>query len=157
MKNIKASLSQSTKKYKSAEKPPLHIIAVTGVVINGDKFLAGQRSFDEIAFPGLWVVPGGKVENGKSIEETLFEEIREEAGVEVKNIFYVGNFLFLRPDSYHVIGLEFGCEYVSGKPEPGDDMLSMIWLTLDEARKLDFIPGVLDYVQKAFEIYKNRV
>ncbi|MBI4049838.1 MAG: NUDIX domain-containing protein [Candidatus Doudnabacteria bacterium] len=125
-------------------------------MINGARFLAGKRSEDEIAFPGKYVVPGGKVDNGKSIEETLREEIREEAGVEVQNIFYVGDFQFIRPDHNPVMGLEFGCEYISGEVQPGEDMDTMEWLTIEEAEKLDFIPGVIDYVKKAFELYNNQ-
>ncbi len=87
-----------------AEKVPLHIVAVTGIVIKDHKFLAGRRSQKEIAFPGLWSVPGGKVELGKSIELTLRREIREEVGVAVGEVFYVGDFSFVRADGHPVVG-----------------------------------------------------
>lgn len=137
------------------ENPPFHIVAVTGVVIKDNKFLAGRRTMDEIAFPGKWTVPGGKVENGESIEQAVRQEIKDEAGVEVGHIFYVGNFKFKRPDDYYVIGLEFGCQYKSGQPKAGEDMETMRWLTIEEAEQLDFIPGVVDYVKRASEIYKQ--
>lgn len=138
-----------------AEKVPLFIVAVTAVVIKGDKFLAGKRAMSEVAFPGLWTVPGGKMEPGKTILEHLRDEIREEAGVEVENIFFVGDFSFTRPDRHLVLGLEFGCDYLSGDPKAGDDMDSMRWLAIEEAEKRNFIPGVVEYVKKTFEIHKK--
>ena len=139
-----------------SEKVDLHIVTPTAVIIRGDRFIAGRRAEDAVAFPGLWQVIGGKVEGQDDLEQALRKEIAEEAGVEVGPFFYIGNFEFTRPDGHHVIGIEFGCEYISGEPKSADpDMLDVRWMTVEEAKKLDFIPGVLDYVEKAFRIYNK--
>lgn len=141
-----------------AEKVDLHIVTPTAVIINGNVFIAGRRAEDAVAFPGMWQVVGGKVEGEDGIEETLRKEIKEEAGVEVGPFFYIGNFEFTRPDRHHVIGIEFGCEYISGELKSSDpDMVDVRWMTVEEAKQLNFIPGVLDYVKKGFEIYRNKL
>ena len=139
------------------ETVSLHIVCVTAVIIRQEKFLAGLRSEKEIAFPGMWEVIGGRVDGKDSLEYTLRKEIREEANVEVKDFKYIGEFEFTRPDGYHVVGLEYVCEYLSGQEKSNDpDMVEVRWMTIGEAEKLNFIPGVLDYVKKGFEIIKRK-
>jgi len=131
----------------------MHVVVATGVVIKDGKFLAGQRAVDEPVYPEKWAIPGGKVEENESLEEGLRQEIREEAGVEIKNIFYATNFSFTRPDNKHVIGIVFGCEYDSGEVTAGDDMDSMDWFTVQEFAKKDVLRDTVNEVKKAFEIY----
>lgn len=51
------------------------------LIINQDKFLILQRSTYDKADPGKWEIPGGKVEQGSTIEKTLEKEIIEETGL----------------------------------------------------------------------------
>ena len=41
--------------------PRLHIIAVTAIIEKSGKYLILKRSEGEVAFPGYWTVPGGKI------------------------------------------------------------------------------------------------
>jgi 8-oxo-dGTP pyrophosphatase MutT (NUDIX family) len=41
--------------------PRLHIVAVTGIIEKENKYLILKRSEEEIAYPGFWTVPGGKL------------------------------------------------------------------------------------------------
>ena len=52
------------------------------VVKNGDRFLVGQRSQDQV-LAGLWEFPGGKIEAGESDLEAAVRECFEETGVTV--------------------------------------------------------------------------
>ncbi|MCK5043047.1 MAG: NUDIX domain-containing protein [Candidatus Aenigmarchaeota archaeon] len=72
-----------------------HYIAVTAIVVKDGKYLIAKRSMDEKVFPGLWTVPGGKIEvsDYKSLpkdtgshwynifENALRREVREDACV----------------------------------------------------------------------------
>lgn len=69
--------------YEKSNK--LHILAVTAVIRNQDgKYLVLKRHPREIAFPEHYCFPGGKVDGGDSIEETLVKEIKEESGLVMK-------------------------------------------------------------------------
>ena len=35
-------------------------------------------------FPGAWVLPGGHIEVGESLEECAVREIKEETGIEIE-------------------------------------------------------------------------
>jgi mutator protein MutT len=43
-------------------------------------------------YPGLWDLPGGKLEEGESAEECVKREIREELGVNTVSVKFIGTF-----------------------------------------------------------------
>ena len=55
------------------------------VVKDGDRFLVGQRSQNQI-LAGCWEFPGGKIEAGESDSEAAVRECFEETGVTVDAI-----------------------------------------------------------------------
>ncbi len=122
----------------------LHIVAATGFLKKDGKFLILKRGEKEIAYPGKWTVPGGKVEGADSIKETLKKEFLEEAGLAIKNnIEFFGESEFTRPDGFHVIVLKFICEYESGKVKiDKNDFTDYVWMSLDELENYDLIEGV---------------
>lgn len=82
----------------------LHIVAVTGFLEKDGKFLILKRSEKEIANPGEWTIPGGKVEGSDGILDTLRKEIKEETGLDIEGGFeFLGDDEFTRPDGYHVV------------------------------------------------------
>lgn len=131
----------------------LHIVAVTGLIKRNGKFLIVKRNENEIAYPGMWAVPGGKVEAPDSCKTTLKREIKEEVGIEIRDeIRFVREYEFTRPDGYHVIGLTFVCRYKSGKVKLSKDFTDFAWVTPNEAKKYNLIPGILLEIQKAKSI-----
>ena len=65
---------------------------ITSIVLINEEgeFLLGKRSMDEDVFPGLWSIPGGKVEIANMeihiLENNVKREVLEEFGIEV----YIG-------------------------------------------------------------------
>lgn len=89
---------------------------------------------------GCWAHPGGAVEFGESVEDAIRREIREEIGVEVGELRFMG-FLnhILHDDGQHWLALHYFAKITSGEPknlEPG---------CVDEIRwfALDNLPPVL--------------
>ncbi|MFB6244789.1 MAG: NUDIX domain-containing protein [Candidatus Nanohaloarchaea archaeon] len=61
-----------------------YAVPATGVLIqkeSGEVFLMKSPKWEN-----RWVVPGGKVEKGDSVKETVRKEVREETGLEVSDI-----------------------------------------------------------------------
>src|SRR6266704_6384221 len=72
---------------RSGRKDPR--LGCAGIVRRGDDVLLGRRSKDPNR--GLWVLPGGGVDFGETLVQTLQRELAEEAGIEVvvENIFEI--------------------------------------------------------------------
>jgi 8-oxo-dGTP diphosphatase len=56
-----------------------------------------------VPFRGYWALPGGKVDAGETVEETVVREVKEETGIEVEIVGKIGE--------YHENGVQDGVEY----------------------------------------------
>mgnify|MGYP003976956331 FL=1 len=121
-----------------------HIVAVTAFIKDKDKILVVKRRNDEIAFPGKWTVPGGKVERGQTILEALKREVYEEVGLEIENWKkYLEDFTFVRPDGHNVVGASFLVKAKSFNVVLDQrDFEEFKWVGVEELDSLDLIQGI---------------
>lgn len=151
--------------------PRLHIIAITGIIEKGGKYLILKRAETEVAYPGYWTVPGGKLVRHEYeplpktpntegwydiVAWTLKKEIKEEAGLEVKNVSYLTDMTFIRPDNIPVLVLSYWCRYESGEVALGKDMTDSAWITPEEGKSYKIIPGILDEIEAVDKIIKEK-
>ena len=70
---------------------------------------------------GVWVMPGGKLEEGENARDCAIREAREELGIEIKPIKIVG----ISEVDYHNgnvwVFIYYLAEIVSGTPKPLED------------------------------------
>ena len=85
-------------------------VRVTGILIEGEKVLLVKQ---KVASRN-WSLPGGRVENGETLEEAMSREMREETGLEVKikKLLYVCD----KPDaSLSLLHITFLLEKLTGE------------------------------------------
>jgi 8-oxo-dGTP diphosphatase len=94
-------------------KQQIHV-AIDGVVETNRTVLLLKR---EIApFVGYWVLPGGAVRNSERLVDGVKREVKEETGLKVKVVKYIGYYDNPKRDSRkRVITHAFICEPVVGK------------------------------------------
>lgn len=137
------------------------IVAVKAWVKKGDKYLLARRGLNEIHMPGVWSLPGGKVENEGEVvdvmQATLKKEIMEEVGLEITDeIELVFNNTFDRSDGSPVVGLTFLCYWKSGAAKPLEDTSEVKWFTLDELKNLEEVEDFLKREIKRLEEHITR-
>ena len=102
--------------------------AVEGVLERDGKVLLTKRGIDPRR--GYWDLPGGFLEEGEEPLEGLAREFREETGLAVRPLEWLGT--HLEPyDHYFVLGLTWLVEG-DGDPRPADDVEELAWFGPDE-------------------------
>jgi len=56
-----------------------------------------------VVFKGYWALPGGRVDAGETVEQTVVREVKEETGLDVKIVRKIGE--------YRESGVQDGIEY----------------------------------------------
>lgn len=116
-------------------KQSLPQVATGAVVFNDDRVLLVKRK--DPPSQNLWAIPGGKVQPGETLEESVKREILEETGIviSVGEIVHVFDMIERSSDgavSVHYVIIDFNAEYCSGDLKPGDDALEVRWVSKEE-------------------------
>ena len=66
-------------------------LVITFLIEYKGKFLLIKRPQDKPNFPGLWAFPGGKVEDGETLVDTIRREVKEETNLPIEDNFILLN------------------------------------------------------------------
>jgi ADP-ribose pyrophosphatase YjhB (NUDIX family) len=106
----------------------------SGVCLDGEgRILLSKRGIEP--FEGMWDFPGGFLEEEEHPLDCLRRELREEAGVEIEPIDFVG----VWTDKYGgdgsastTLNLYWTARIIDGDPEPNDDVAELRWFAPHE-------------------------
>lgn len=99
---------------------------------------------------GRFGLIAGFVEAGESVEETAAREVREEAGIEIRDLRYAMSQSWPFPDS---LMLAFTAEWASGEPRPdGDEITELRWCLASE---LPDVPPPGSVARKLIDSFKG--
>ncbi|HIH10986.1 TPA: NUDIX domain-containing protein [Candidatus Woesearchaeota archaeon] len=151
---------------KSAKQNKLFYVVANVVIYRKEdqRCLILKRSPYEVAHPGKYAVPGGKLEWAdlpldkptrinddvldyeNAIEELLFREAQEEAGVEIdfsQGLKYINSVAFIRPDGIPVVLVKYAAPYKSGEVKLEEKSFTdYAWVNAEEAEQYDCIKGI---------------
>jgi 8-oxo-dGTP diphosphatase len=126
---------------------------VGGVVVHEGRVLLIRRGKEPLR--GRWVVPGGTVELGETLEDALVREMKEETDLEVAPREVLTVFDRIQREagvvSYHYVIVDYLCRYVSGVARAGSDAEALAWAARDELSAYDLPAKALEVVEQAFE------
>lgn len=112
-------------------------------VYKNDQILLINSKHFKVKF---YTVISGFVEPGESLEECVIREIREEVGIEVKNISYFGSQPWPFPDSLMV---GFTAEYERGEITiDEEEIVDAKWFTVDD---LPALPGSISIARQLID------
>lgn len=122
-----------------------YLTVVAGILWRKEQILVAQRPEGK-NYAGYWELPGGKVEQGESLQDALARELEEELGITITSpTFYYkaahdyGNF----PITLHF----FHVTHFIGEPCPLEGQ-TLRWISLEETNDLPFLEADKPLLQK---------
>ncbi len=100
---------------------------------------------------GRWMVPGGRLEWGETLEEAVFREVREETGIDIEIEAFVEIIESITPgpNGFHYVILDYAAHAVSGSLAANSDALDAVWAPLASLSGYDLTPELLRVIDKA--------
>jgi len=141
------------------ENKNLFEVVITAIIIKDGKYLITRRSSNKKRFPGMWTVPGGKLETNDYInlpkdtefywynvlEQVLKREVKEEVGLNIKNIEYVTSLATVHADGAPSLVISCVADYESGEVTLQEEETDKFeWVSLDESKNYELIDGIYD-------------
>ena len=137
----------------------LHEVAITAIIVKDDKYLITRRVLTKKRFPGKWTVPGGRLQTSDYInlpkdteecwynilERVVRREVKEEVGLEIKNIDYVTSLSLIDKEGTPIFIISCMADWESGEvvlQESETDQFA--WVTLEEAKNYGLLDGIYD-------------
>ncbi len=123
------------------------IVTLQCFVKKGNKYLMLHRNGDKKIMPNVWMAPGGKREFHEGLFECARREIKEETGLEIKNIKIkvTGNGYLedLKQELYfHFLIADIAGGKLLKNPSDGE----LLWLTPKEIAVLPNLLSELNYI-----------
>lgn len=125
------------------------INVVAAILEKEDKILiAKKRKGKPLA--GLWEFPGGKVEEGETLEKALIRELKEEMDIEIEIKDYIGESVYDYGEDIIVSLKGYTAVIKSGNIKLSDHD-EYKWVSLDEIHNYNIAPAditLIDFIKE---------
>ncbi len=130
----------------------VHVTA--GVIIKDDLILCVQRGLHKYDYiSNKWEFPGGKVESGEKIIDTIKRELKEELSIDVEISGFLIQVNHIYPD-FKLKMDTFICKIVKGELKLTEH-INFKWLKLIEIKSLDWAEADLPIVKELIKRKTN--
>lgn len=131
-------------------------VGVKALIKNSEgKFLLVERSsekYKNMIGDGMWDIPGGRIDIGKSLEENLYREIKEETSLDVtgKLKLLKAQDILARAKNKHVVRLSYLLEVDSKMDgiQLDHENIDYKWVKMEELKSLDDLDPFLSELVK---------
>jgi ADP-ribose pyrophosphatase YjhB (NUDIX family) len=121
-----------------------NIMVAVGAVIEDNKgrILLVKHVPDKVSFwQGKWICPGGKLEQGETIEQGIKREVKEETSLDIELTRQLVPFDRIVKDNnktiLHVIYIDYMAKLIGGKLKPDSDVGEGVWADRSSLSQLD--------------------
>ncbi len=109
-------------------------IAVKAFIVNNkNELLLIKRSDDDLHTPGVWEIPGGRLDMGENPFTGLQRETKEETGLDIEIMNPLDIHYFMRDDGQKITMLIFYCRPITNDVVLSDEHTDYMWIPVDKA------------------------
>jgi ADP-ribose pyrophosphatase YjhB (NUDIX family) len=131
--------------------PKQPLVGVGAVLICDGKILLEKRKNEPGR--GKWSIPGGLVELGESVEETVIREVHEETGLLVEKPEHIDVVDNITKDEngevkYHFVIIDYFVKLQGGTLKASSDAEELRWVAFDEVEKYDLTKTFKAFFQR---------
>lgn len=140
--------------YHAMERPLKWVVAVVLINERGE-MLISQRPEGK-ALPGVWELPGGKMEAGETPEISLIRELQEELDIQVyEEDLEPLTFASYRYDTFHMIMPIYLCQKWEGTPH-GAEGQTLAWVTYKDLASTPLPPADILPAHRLADVLEER-
>lgn len=126
------------------------LIGVGAVVFNvaGDVLLIRRGKEPQY---GRWMVPGGTLEWGETLEEAAVREVREETGIDIviETFVEIIEAITSGDSGFHFVIMDYAAHEQSGVLAAGSDALDAVWVSAEAQNHYDLSEELVAVIAKA--------
>jgi len=120
--------------------PDKPIVGIGAIIVHDGKMLLEKRKNDP--GKGRWSVPGGVVELGENVTQTVIREVKEETGLDVAEPEHIDVVDQITRDEngrikYHFVIIDYLVNLKGGTLNAASDADALQWVSLDDVEKYD--------------------
>ena len=136
--------------------PPRPILAVSLAVFRDGRALVARRARAPLL--GLYSLPGGVVEIGKSLEAAALRELGEEVGVAAEILGFNRHVESIHRDAagvrWHFVIASFFGRWTGGEPRASDEAEAPLWVDPRALGDLPTTPGLEETLRGAARLFE---
>ena len=120
--------------------PNQPLVGIGALIICNGKILLEKRGNDP--GKGKWSIPGGLVDLGETVEQTVIREVKEETGLEVEKPEHIDVVDNIDLDEngrikYHFVIIDFLVKLKGGTLKAASDAADLRWVSLSEVEEYE--------------------
>lgn len=106
---------------------------------------------------GRWMIPGGSLEWGETLEQAAVREVKEETGldIEIETFVDFSQAISLGATGYHFLIMDYAAHPIAGSLEAASDALEARWVSVGSLVAYDLTPELLMVIDKARQLTRR--
>ena len=129
-------------------------ISTSAFISNEDKVLLLKRSKNEDPVPEHWELPGGTLEFGEELINSLGREIKEETNLKVEIIEAYSAFSSIYGEKQY-IDIQYFCKFLGGEIKISEEHDEYVWAKEEDLTKLKISKEMRQAILDGFKLIKK--